>query len=152
MITMTTRKRNDDVTGPWGISVRTPTKQIMKVIPREDPEETLKEVLDRAKVIAKAIRDKYNHRDDVVVEIISRSKAFPKPDTAQLRRGELWCPYCAKVRRFKKNIIIEIDGVSYPSDISRCIVCHMSETDYYVMDYNHLWPRDLYSRIKTKKG
>lgn len=145
------KKGREDVSGPWGISIRTSKKSIMKVIPREFIGEDVRDVLSRAKRFAKAIREKYEHRDDVVVEIISRSHAFPKPRDKKAGRNELWCPYCGKFRRFKRNQMIYIDGIEFVSETNRCIICQMSDTDYWVRTYNDTWPLRTPPQ-KKKKG
>lgn len=140
----------DELSGPWAISVRTATKTILKIIPRE-PDEDLRDCLLRTKDTAKAIREKYKTRTDLVVEVISRSMAFPKPDKVRLGRGELWCPYCCKSRKFRKGELMKFDGIEFISDEPRCLICGMSTRDYYVIDFNGLWPREL-TNIKAKKG
>lgn len=137
--------------GPWAISIRTPKKSVIKVIPRESPQETLNEVLTRTKHYAKAIREKYKHRDDVIVEIISRKHVFQPPTDLKLRSGHLWCPYCAKQRRFRKGMLLEFDSISYVSDARCCEICTISENDYYVKDFNGLWPAGL-SMAGSRKG
>jgi len=132
------KKTVESPSGPWGICIRTQKKKIIKVVPRKEGE-SLKACLERTKKIAKVIRKKYIHRDDVKVEIISRQKAFPKPEDVRLRKGELWCPYCRKPRKFRKWQTIEIDGIEYPSSDYRCIVCGMSTRDFWVRTYNNLW-------------
>lgn len=135
------------MSGPWAISIRTPKKSIMKVIPKEEGE-SLKECLRRAKECAKALRQKYSHRDDIVIEIISRLKAFPKPTNIKMKKSELWCPYCAKPRRFKSGYLVEIDGISYISSDKRCVICGMSDNDFHVKTENHLWPSIQDIKIK----
>lgn len=125
--------------GPWAISIRTPKKSIMKVVVQKE-NESLKRCLDRAKDAVKVLKEKYAGRTDIIIEIISRRRAFDKPEKVQVKANELWCPYCVKPRQFKKGQLVEIDGVSYLSDYRRCIICLMSDQDYYVQHYNHLWP------------
>lgn len=125
--------------GPWGISIRTAKKSIMKVVPRKDGE-SLKDCLQRAKKAARELKDKYSHRDDIIIEIISRKKAFEKPDDIVIKGNQLWCPYCRKPRRFKAGQEVEIDGITFVSDGRRCVVCGISDRDFYVRTYNHLWP------------
>lgn len=128
--------------GPWAISIRTPNKSVMKVIPREYQKESLNSVLKRTKEYLKAIREKYSHRDDVIIEIISRSHAFEPPDGLHLTRDELWCSYCAKARKFKKGQLLDVDGVSYISDAKTCEVCSISNKDFHIRSHNNLWRAD----------
>lgn len=126
--------------GPWAISIRTHNKAILKVIPREYDTEPLNSSLKRTKEYLKVIREKYSHRDDVIIEIISRSHAFEPPADLHLHvgRDQLWCSYCAKVRKFKKGQV-ECDGVSYMSDAKICEICGMSDRDFYIKSHNKLW-------------
>lgn len=126
--------------GPWGISIRTSKKSIMKVVPQREGE-TLRSCLERTKKAVRKIKKKYAHRDDLIVEIISRRVAFKKPEDLRLKHNHLWCPYCRKARQFKTGQVVEIDGITYVSSERRCVVCQMSDNDYYVKTYNHLWPQ-----------
>jgi hypothetical protein len=125
--------------GPWGVSIRTPNKSIMKVVTQHDGE-SLKQCLERAKEMIRSIRIKYADRHDMVVELISRRKTFPKPKGLILKRNDLWCPYCVKPRQFKGNQLVQLDGISFISDYKRCVVCGISDNDYHVKTMNHLWP------------
>ena len=134
--------KNPNLSGPWGISIRSPKQSIMRVMPQEEGE-SLKESLDRVKTIVRALRDKYlREGKDVVVEIISRRKAFKKPDNVVIKPGYLWCPYCSKPRHFKRGQTIFVDTFEYESDYRRCVICGMSDHDYYVRHENHLWKKE----------
>jgi len=135
-----TMKPNLSPSGPWGISVRTPKKKVMKVVKQREGE-SLKGCLNRAKEAAKKLREKYANRSDIIIEIISRRKVFPPPDKLHMKRNEIWCPYCAKPRQFKKGQLVELDGISFISNYARCIVCGISDSDWYVKTYNNLWPK-----------
>lgn len=135
-IRMSSTKRS----GPWGISIRTKKKTIMRVVPRREGE-SLKGCLDRTKRAAIRLKEKYRHRKDIIIEIISRRKAFPPPEDYTPRRNLLWCPYCRKPRQFKRGQLIEVDNISFISQDRRCVVCQMSDNDFYVRTYNNLWPK-----------
>ena len=52
------------------------------------------------------------------------------PPTLKIKKGEYWCPYCARPIKFEMDRIFQI---------LRCPRCGMSEKDYYVKNANHLW-------------
>ena len=143
------KSKHESPSGPWGISVITPKKKIMKVVERREGE-SLKGCLERAKKAARTLREKYAGRDDITIGVVSRLKAFPMPDKVKLKRNQMWCPYCVKPREFKKGQLVEHDGISFLSDYRRCVVCGMSDNDFYVKTYNHLWHNSKETKVKGK--
>lgn len=86
-----------------------------------------------AKEIALKAKEKYAHRSDVNVYLISCTKAFAPPDNWRSRtRKHLWCPYCGTERRFKDN---KVWGTK------QCPVCGITSSDYWVKHYNHMWDK-----------
>lgn len=75
-------------------------------------------------------------RGIVVVDVISRRRAFPPPLNKQEspRPGLLWCPYCVKWREFEEAAVVtgELTGPS----LMRCLTCTISVKDAYVRMYN----------------
>ena len=59
--------------------------------------------------------------------IIDCNKATSPPEDYKSRKKRLWCPYCAKTRRFKKF-----------NNYKKCEVCGISDGDFYVRVYNKL--------------
>lgn len=107
----------------WGVSIRSVKAQKMLIY----------EKFKKAKQVALAAKEKYASRPDVIIELISRSKAYPPP--AKLKRqGRLWCPYCCKLRAFYWDTQF---------DLNRCPICGISDHDYYVRTYNNLWQSQL---------
>lgn len=64
-------------------------------------------------------------------EVHTASILDPTPPTEDLRRRrrQYWCPYCASVRRFKQG----------PWGRFHCEFCGVSDGEFYVKIYNHLW-------------
>lgn len=56
-------------------------------------------------------------------------------------RGQMWCPQCAKYSNFFMN---EELGVR------KCFICGISDQDFYVKKYNHIWKAEL-AGIKSQK-
>ena len=52
------------------------------------------------------------------------------PEEVKMRKGELWCPYCARSTKFEQGRQI---------GLLRCVRCGITEHDYYVRCANHLW-------------
>lgn len=116
----------------WGVIVYSP--QVRKEVILED--------LDRAKALVIAAREKYRDRPEVQAELISRTKAFPPPKDFEINRKRWWCPYCRKVRIFQQDPKI---------DKLRCPICGISESDFYVRKYNHLWNFEQVKKVVKKK-
>lgn len=53
----------------------------------------------------------------------------PEPPNSKKVPGRLWCPYCREWRKFGENQI----------GYTVCEVCGISNRDYYIRRYNHLW-------------
>jgi hypothetical protein len=119
----------------WGISIRSPkaSKQIIK------------DSFKVAKALALKAKEKYSDRPDVQVDLISRTKAFAPPRDFIPRGKRYWCPYCTKERMFKKSI---------RKDAKVCPVCGISDRDWYVKTYNHLWPSvaEMERKARERKG
>ena len=68
------------------------------------------------------------------VGFISRSRAIPpddRPKPKAKKKGKeiiYWCPYCGDYRTF----------VTGPHG-KQCPMCTISQEDFYVKNYNHLW-------------
>jgi rubrerythrin len=72
----------------------------------------------------------FEHRTDIVIELISLTKAFPPDENQKKRKGLWWCPYCGKYRKFKHNSNL---------NLKICPICGIGERDFYVRSYNNLW-------------
>ena len=57
------------------------------------------------------------------------AKFLEIPKDTKLKKGELWCPYCGKVFKFKS------DGLGN----KRCINCGIGNNCFYVRVVNRLW-------------
>lgn len=55
-----------------------------------------------------------------------------KPGGIKLERHELWCPYCARVTKFRRH---------YRLDLCYCERCGISDRDFYVRKANNLWKK-----------
>lgn len=53
----------------------------------------------------------------------------PPEDYMPTRPGTLWCPFCGQERRFFEG------GDGY----RRCTVCRISDNEFNVRKFNHLW-------------
>lgn len=114
----------------WGVSIR--TAKIHKMV--------IYDGFKKAKQVALDTKKKYADRPEITVELISRTKAFAPPSDLKLTHGDWWCPYCCKPRHFYWDDVF---------DLHRCPVCGMTDHNYYVKNYNHLWKHDLAKRKKT---
>lgn len=62
------------------------------------------------------------------VHIIDCNKATSPPeDYKPSKRNLLWCPYCAKKRRFRRF-----------NNYKKCEICGISDGDFYVRIYNKI--------------
>jgi hypothetical protein len=116
----------------WAVSIRSP--KASKLIIRYK--------LSEAKELTKKAKEKYRNRPDVQVDLISRTKAFAPPQDFRPRGKRYWCPYCAKERMFRPD---------NSRDAKVCMVCGISDRDFYVRTYNHLWPSMASLEKKAKK-
>lgn len=51
----------------------------------------------------------------------------PSATTEKIPRGQLWCPYCQSVHKFKKG--------EFGADV--CPICGISSDDFYTRKYNN---------------
>lgn len=65
----------------------------------------------------------------------------PAPPSSEKVHGRMWCPYCRRWRKFAA------DQTGY----TVCEVCGVSDMDYYIRRYNHLWGYNSPSRRSRKK-
>lgn len=74
--------------------------------------------------------------------LISLTKAIPPPEgyTPKRAQKKYWCPFCGDERRFNHDSSI---------DAERCCICGITDREFYVRKYNHLWPQ---TDPKDKKG
>ena len=63
----------------------------------------------------------------IKIEIISCLKAYPP--SGKGKKGEWWCPYCRRWRKFKSNGYL---------GVKQCKVCGVSDREWYVKKYNGL--------------
>ena len=98
--------------------------------------------------------------------IISANMAFPPPEkyqrryvrgisktTGRLIEGEIipldklnrggiwWCPYCAKLRKFRKRSTSTYEGIVIPNPHMGCPMCDAAHTDFWVRFYNPIAKR-----------
>jgi uncharacterized Zn-finger protein len=68
-------------------------------------------------------------------------------------RGIAWCPYCLKMRRFKRHSGFYVSGIFVPLDHKDktrfCPLCGISTKDYHVKKWNPRYRRKVASG-KTK--
>lgn len=76
------------------------------------------------------MEERFSHRSDITVNMINITKATPPEEETKKRKGELYCPYCCKVRKFQIDAYL---GKKY------CPVCGVSDREFYVRTYNHTW-------------
>ncbi len=104
---------------------------------------TKEEALSIIGVVEKAALERY---PEALCGVVSLKEAFPIPindsdidgDIKNKRKNkkknkggkELWCPYCIDYKTFSLDRNL---------DILRCILCGMSESDFYVRMYNRTW-------------
>lgn len=84
------------------------------------------------------------------VDVVSAVKGFAPTQKAGARptSKHYWCPYCVKYRVFRFMSVVK-DGFRGPEDL-RCPVCHISDHDYNVRKYNHLFEHvDLEAAYKA---
>lgn len=117
----------------WAISVRSPRASKMVKF-----EASPKVAVEKAK----AVKRKYAERRDVVVELISLTKAFAPPEGFKRKGSKWWCPYCRKVRVFLQDSEL---------NLKYCPVCRISDRDWYVRTYNNLWDKALGS-VPRRRG
>ena len=65
----------------------------------------------------------------------------PPEDYMPTRSGTLWCPFCGTERRFVNG------GDGY----RRCSVCKISDNEYSVRKFNHLWNETSTKRRRRKR-
>jgi hypothetical protein len=83
----------------------------------------------------RSIKEKFKGSNLEVHDVDIYQAHAPESDTKV--RGKYWCPYCQGYHKYKK------DGYS---GYLRCEICGMSDGDFYVKTYNHLWSK---TGIKT---
>lgn len=113
----------------WVISVRAGSQRKdirIESLDNEITQDTYKRVKQRYLKIKEKVGGQ------ATVEIISHTIAF-KPKGTKPHKSWLWCPYCAKWRIFSPDDILGVD---------RCSICGISTKDFYVREYNHLWPTE----------
>ncbi len=112
----------------WGISVRnTKSHEIIHFPVREN--ESREANFKRVKEYYFKLKKK---NPNCTVELISRNQAFPPKTETKPKRGYMYCPYCRKERRFIRNEEL---------DVKNCIICNMSDSDYWVRKFNHLFEK-----------
>lgn len=74
------------------------------------------------------------------VDIISLNVPF-KPKGESPHKNWYWCPYCNKWRPFIYN-----DSFGQ----NKCIICGISDLDFYVKKYNGLGKQDYIDTYKKK--
>jgi hypothetical protein len=84
---------------------------------------------------------RFSKRPDIKIEIVSALKGFPPDPEKKKKRGEWWCPYCRKYRKFKHNSYL---------NVKECPVCTMNDRDYYVKLYNGMMATPT-SIVKDRK-
>jgi hypothetical protein len=86
-----------------------------------------------------------------------RKKEFLyRPMKQKNREGIFWCPYCMKLRRFKRVRVIESEGVRFRDGRRghlRCPMCGIGLGDHYVSQHNPEASRIHYleQRVNTKR-
>lgn len=115
----------------WKVIVAKPGfRKVYRI--KGSPEMTNQEVFDKAKAFARKRRaeaDAYT-----TVDLVSCTKAYaPKPDT-RIPKNYYWCPYCVKPRIFTEDRVL---------GVKRCLTCGVSENDFHVKKFNHVF-RDEY--------
>lgn len=83
--------------------------------------------------VAEKIKE-MNDLPGVKAHLVSRIHAYRPRGVGE--RGQLWCPYCRRWRWFSRKEL-SLDRVGYVSVV--CQWCHISDDDYYVKKFNHLW-------------
>ena len=89
---------------------------------------------------AKEFRKKLRERGvEGEIYLVSKAKAYApqKHSGDRPSRNHLWCPYCVAWRVFKLMSYVSKEFPT-PSEETRCSVCHMPVTNYYVQLYNQL--------------
>lgn len=68
-------------------------------------------------------------------------------------KGAWWCPYCIKLRRFKRREGFELEGIWIDEPAMVCPMCNISHRDASVSKYNPLAARygDM-RRTRSDKG
>jgi glutaredoxin len=127
----------------WKIIIRSSgNKKILRFMGKS--EHTNMQVYEKAKAYAKELRaaDTTGRQS---IELVSGTKAYgPKKDTV-VPKNHLWCPFCVKAR-----IFLEDNSLG----VKRCIVCGISDSDFYVKKYNHEFAKEYQEyllSIKFKK-
>lgn len=99
------------------------------------------DVHKRAKAIAQQLIERMPEGSSY--EMFSRTQAFKPKAGTRPGKGQLWCPQCAKFRPFLSD---EYLGVR------KCFICGMSDQDFYVKKYNHVWRIEQASDSLSRKG
>ena len=77
------------------------------------------------------------------VYLVSLTNPIPKPqDYKPSRYGTLWCPYCEDERRYYSNDL----------GTNTCPICHITDQEYYVRQYNGLWGEGEGSKKRRNKN
>lgn len=74
--------------------------------------------------------------------LVSLAEPTPPPEGFTPKKKNLWCPYCGEERVFITNSYL---------DLKQCPVCDMSDRDFYIRNYNNIWPKFKETRIRRKK-
>jgi len=65
--------------------------------------------------------------------LISLTQPIPPSDEKHYpNKNKYWCPYCGDERRFKNDSWI---------GVNRCSICGITDRDFYIRKYNHLWTK-----------
>jgi hypothetical protein len=84
-------------------------------------------------------------KDINIVDLEPCPDGHTPPDGFQVdKRGHLyWCPYCQEIRRFKEDH--EFTGYHH------CEICHISDADYYIRKFNHLFDNEADEKKRKKR-
>ncbi len=102
----------------WGVMVR-PKEGDAQIKKFKTKEEAVKYYNDASHLLN-------NYRIKIgVVSLVD--PIMPNPDTPS-KKGQLWCPYCGRYRRFVKQ-----------EGYKKCELCGISTESFWVKKYNKLW-------------
>lgn len=115
--------------------IRLGTQRKELIIQTQD-DELPKDTYRRAKMKVDEVINKTHGK--AIVSLISLSVAF-KPKGNKPHKGWLWCPCCNSWRVFRYN-----DELG----VNKCVVCGISDQDYYVKRYNGIFRKENIERKK----